>query len=345
MTRWRFEVPLFSRRDALRLGGLGAVGAVVGCESLDLPEVRLIDAWPPVSDTRDFYVQGAFGTPEDLDPETVTLEILDRGVAIGTLTPEAVRALVPRELEYTLQCIGATPRGLLINNAIWGGLPFTEVLEQLEIPVPADALEMVFRCADGYHTSIPATDLHGLSEETDTDEPIWLMWRMNGEPLNLDHGAPFRFLTPGRYGTKNPKWPESLDFVDTAHTGYWEDRGWSNEATYKTNTFVLAPPTMSVVGEGIVRILGSAFAGARQIESVEITTDGGSTWIAADIQYQPGGHIWTLWAYDWTLDGPGTYEIQARARDVLGGESTLEPDGTDRKSGFDGGMVVELTVT
>lgn len=344
MPRWTLTLPLFSRRDALRLGGASAIGLLAGCDSLELPPVETGESWPTVSPTRDFYVQSAFGTPE-LDAASLVLEILDRGQPVGTITPDDLEGLAAREREHTLQCIGSNPRVLYIDNAHWEGLPVREVLTELGIPVPEGALELVFRCFDDYHTSIPASDLDGLSPETGSDEPLWLVWRMNGEPLTLAHGAPFRFLTPGRYGTKNPKWPISLDFADEAHTGYWEGRGWSNAATYRTNSFVFGPPSMSEVEPGVVRVLGSAFAGPRDIERVEVTTDGGATWTEAQIDYQPGGHVWTLWSYDWTLDAPGVYELQARATDVDGGVTSLNPDGTDQRSGFDGGMVLELTVT
>ncbi len=343
MTHWKHDLRLFSRREALRLGA-GAVGLLAGCDSLDLPEVELEGVWPTVSPTENFYVQSAFGTPT-LDPATLSLEVLDRGQPVGAITLDALEALPARDREHTLQCIGGNARVLLIDNAQWLGLPLKEVLDALSIPVPDGALEIVFRCFDEYHTAIPASDLDGLSPGTGTDEPLWLVWRMNGELLTLDHGAPFRFLTPGRYGTKNPKWPISIDFVDEPHTGFWEERGWSNEATYRTNTLVLGPPTMSVVGEGTVRVLGSAFAGPRAIERVEVTIDGGLTWTDAAIDYQPGGHVWTLWSFDWTLPEPGTYELQARAFDADGGSSTLEPNGTHQGSGYDGGMVLELTVT
>lgn len=340
----RYSVRLFSRRDALKLGGLAAVGTTMGCEALDLPEVQLMDAWPPISSNADHYTEN-IGARPDLDPDTHIFEILDRGTVVGSIMLSDLLPLASREKEHTLQCIGATPRFLYIDNAVWEGLPFREVLTELGIPIPQDALEMVIRGADDYHTSLPATDLDGLSPETASDEPLWLVWRMNGELLNRAHGKPFRFLTPGRYGTKNPKWPESLDFVDEPHVGHWESRGWSNAATHRTNTLVLGPPSMSVVGEGTVRILGSAFAGPRWIEGVEITTDGGATWTPATIDYQPGGHIWTLWSFDWSLPEPGTYELQARAVDAEGRTSSLQPQGTDRHQGFDGGMVLELTVT
>lgn len=346
MRRHVLRLSLFDRREALKLGGLGAAGAALaGCDTLNLPELVPFDDWPPISDNADFYVQSAFGTPT-VDPSALVMEVFDRGDSIGSISLAALEGLEPRTIEHTLQCIGARPpRLLLIDNAEWGGLPVTEVFEGLGIPVPQDALEMVFQCADEYHTSIPATDLLGTSADTDSDEPLWLVWTMNGEPLPVRHGAPFRFLTPGRYGTKNPKWPLELDFVDEPYLGHWEERDWSNAATYRTNGMVLYPPSASPVGEGTVRILGSAFSGPRQIVSVECTTDDGVSWQPSEVTYQPGGHVWTLWAFDWEVPGPGTHYLQVRVMAEDGSESADDPSGTDRLQGYDGGMELELRVT
>ena len=136
------------------------------------------------------------------------------------------------------------------------------------IEVPEDAVEMVFFCADGYDVSIPITDL---------DTPMWLVWEMNGEPLFPAHGPPFRFLVPGRYGTKNPKWVERFEFSPIPHEGYWERRGWSNDATYKPNALTLSPSAYAVFGEGgAIRVQGSAFAGLDPVTLVEWTEDDGA---------------------------------------------------------------------
>ncbi len=314
----------------------------------------MLDRLPDIVPNEDFYIQSAFGTPE-VDPASHVLRILDGGSEVASIDRDYVESLLEREREHTLQCIGANPRFLFIGNALWGGLPFREILEDLGVAPDSSAQWMKITGADDYATGLPITDLEG----TDGADPMWLVWLMNGEPLPLAHGAPFRFLVPGRYGTKNPKWPREFDFVEDEFIGHWESRGWSQLATYQTNGLVLSPPTMAVVGAGTVRVLGSALSGHTPITSVEITTDGGSSWQEAEITYAPdlseslpdasdvhtGRHIWTTWSYDWMLDGPGDYTIQVRVTDGEGVVTDLDSTGTDRFNGYNAGMEISVKVS
>ena len=99
-----------------------------------------------------------------------------------------------------------------------GCLPLRELLDDLGVEIPESAVSQKWVCADGYHTGLPIGD-------TDT---MWAVWVMNDRELPPKHGAPLRLLTPGRYGTKNPKWPVELDFVDEPYLGYWEQRNWQS---------------------------------------------------------------------------------------------------------------------
>lgn len=344
------------RRRILKLSATGLAGAALlpACDHLVLPELNLLDQIPDILPSEDFYLQSAFGTP-DIDPETHIFRVLNEGTEVATIDQDYVQELSGRDREHTMQCIGANPRFLFIGNALWTGLPFTEILADLGVTPPASAEWMKITGADGYATGLPITDIEG----TDGADPLWLVWQMNGEPLSPSHGAPFRFLTPGRYGTKNPKWPTELDFVAEEFVGHWEERGWSQEATYKLNSMVLSPPSMAVVGAGSVAILGTAFAGHRAIASVEVNLNGGESWEPAELTYgpdlsatapdpsdrNPSRHIWTTWRYDWMLEEPGDYRIQVRATDVDGNVTSEDPNGTNPRSGYDAGMEIRITVT
>lgn len=346
MGRRKFQVriALFNRREALKLGTASFAGATLlpGCDLLSLPPLALPDSIPETSSNEDFYVQSAFGTPE-LDPDSHELVLRNLGQEVGRIDRATVNSLEARPIEHTLQCIGSHPGLLFIDNAIWSGLPFREVLNNLGITPAASAIEMKFQCADGYSTSIPSSDLDGDPEDPEA-RALWLVWQMNGEPLPAAHGAPFRFLTPGRYGTKNPKWPVELDWIDEPYLGYWEQSGWSNEATYRTCGFVLSPPHMAEIEEGTVQFLGAAFSGSAAITDVEVTTDGGDHWQAATVTYSPGPHIWTLWSHSWTPPGPGQYRLQVRVAADDGTMSHPNPFGTDRLGGYDGGMEIIIEV-
>ena len=359
-TRVRARVCLFDRREVLKMGAAAAVAgsagtSLVGCDTLALPEVHLLESLPGVVSNEDFYVQSAFGTP-DVDPDTHVMDIVgEDGTVLASIDKAFVLGLAAREREHTLQCIGANPRFLFIGNAVWAGLPFREILDELGVEVPADAEWMRITGADEYATGLPVTDLDG----TDGADPMWLVWLMNGEDIPPAHGHPFRFLVPGRYGTKNPKWPREVAFVRDEFVGHWESRGWSQLATYRTNGLVLSPPTMAVVGEGTIRVLGSAFSGHTQIDRVEVTTDGGESWVDATIAYNgdasdippdltdvaDGRHIWTTWQYDWVIPVPGDYSLQIRVTDETGRQTEMDPAGTDRFAGYNAGMAIELEVT
>ncbi|MCO4769989.1 MAG: molybdopterin-dependent oxidoreductase [Deltaproteobacteria bacterium] len=343
--RFTIQVPLFDRRFLLKAGGLAVAGAasgvaLPGCDTLSIPPPQDPGPLSGISDQSDFYIQSCCGTP-DVDPATHTMEIIDSGTGdlLGSIDQAFVRAIEePRLKEHTLQCIGSSPRFLFVDNAVWTGLPFVELLELAGIEVPEDAIEIVFFAADGYDTSIPISDL---------DAPIWLVWQMNGEELTAAHGAPFRFLVPGRYGTKNPKWVERLEFSPIAHIGYWERRNWSNEATYRPNALTLNPTAYAVFGEGgAVRVQGSAFAGLDAIAGVEWTRDDGVTWQQADITYSSeNDHTWTLWSFEFTPEGVGDYYVRTRVTTESGAMSEDSADGTDRLGGFNGGMEIRVVVT
>lgn len=343
--RFTITVPFFSRRDALKATGLVAAGAAAGatlpgCDTLEIPPPVDPGPLPGVVEQSDFYIQSCCGTP-DVDPETFVMEIVDAstGDTLGSMDKAFVDAVAePRVKEHTLQCIGSSPRFLFVSNAMWTGLPFLELLDIAGIEVPEDAIEMVFFCADGYDVSIPITDL---------DTPMWLVWEMNGEPLIPAHGPPFRFLVPGRYGTKNPKWVERFEFSPIPHEGYWERRGWSNDATYKPNALTLSPSAYAVFGEGgAIRVQGSAFAGLDPVTLVEWTQDDGATWQDAEITYaSENPHTWRLWSFEFTPEGPGDYFVRTRVTTESGSMSADTAEGTNRLEGFDGGMEIRVVVT
>ena len=339
-TRYVIPIALFDRRALLKAAGavLAGTAAGLGCDTLDIPPPIDPGPLPGISPQSSFYLQSCCGTPNiDPDAHVTTVVDGDTGDALATIDTTFVATLDGRQKEHTLQCIGSNARFLFVDNAMWTGLPFSEVLDALGVTVPADAVEMIFWCADGYDTSIPTTDL---------DTPIWLVWEMNEEPLTLAHGAPFRFLVPGRYGTKNPKWVDRLEFTSAPHVGFWEREGWSNEATYRPNALTLAPAAYAVVGNGTVRIQGSAFAGFDAITRIEWTDDDGATWQDAEITYaSENEHTWRLWSFDWTPPGPGTYATRTRVTTESGAMSADTPDGTNRLLGFDGGMEITLKVT
>jgi hypothetical protein len=277
----------------------------------------------------------------DVRPETHRTVVNHETVVLASFDLAFVEALEAREKEHTLQCIGAGPGNLAISNAIWSGLPLVEIFDALGIEIPDDAVGLRIIGADAnaytgehYHAGLPVTEL--------VEGPVWLVWRMNGEPIPPEHGAPYRLLVPGRYGVKNVKWPIEIAFVDTPHLSFWTPYGWDEEALYQPNALVVSPNDQVEVDAGTrVRFAGTAFAGSDPITTVEVSLDGGP-FEEARLDYAGGPDTWVLWSWDWTASR-GEHTLQVRCTSASGARSRPEADGTDPWHGYDGSMQIAVS--
>ncbi|MEK7848898.1 MAG: molybdopterin-dependent oxidoreductase, partial [Chloroflexota bacterium] len=144
-----------------------------------------------------------------------------------------------------------------------------------------------------------------------------LAHRMNGEPLTPPHGFPLRALVPGIYGMKNVKWLREIEVVDYDFQGFWQERGWSDQAVIKTISRLDLPGGGDYRAGEVATIGGVAFAGGRGISRVEVSTDDGRTWKPAQVRPALSPYTWVLWLQQWS-PAPGHYEILVRAADGLG---------------------------
>src|ERR671923_701921 len=233
---------------------------------------------------------------------------------------------MPSTSEYaTLECISDKIDGDLISTAYWKGVSLKSVLEKAQV-LP-EAIYIVFRCSDGYDVGIPLD--RGLMDGT------ILAYEMNGVPLPAEHGFPVRAIVPGLYGMMNAKWITDIELVDTVYEGFWQRRGWANNAKYQTHSKIIFPgdalrnrfeelSTNSVTVGSKSPIAGVAFAGDRGISKVEVSTDGGNTWQNTSIKDPISSNSWVLWALDWIPQNKGKYNIVVRATDKAGSIQTAE---------------------
>jgi hypothetical protein len=114
----------------------------------------------------------------------------------------------------------------------------------------------------------------------------------------------------------NAKWITDIEISDQVYLGYWQERGWSNDARIKT-TSIIYYPTGNVQAGGTTPIAGVAFAGDRGISKIEVSVDGGNTWNQATLRPPRSLYSWVLWAYEWTPT-VGTANIVVRATDGTG---------------------------
>jgi len=162
----------------------------------------------------------AIGRIPEIDIGEYSLAIMGLVRNPTTLTHEEIRDLPQASIYATLETISNPPGGRMIGNAIWTGVPFSSILEMAG--PKKGSLEVVFRCLDGYSTSI--------SIDEAMKDGVLLAYRVNGEPLSHTHGFPVRLVVPEKYGMKWPKWINEIEIVDYDYKGYWEMRGWSDYA-------------------------------------------------------------------------------------------------------------------
>lgn len=197
------------------------------------------------------------------------------------------------DLELTMCCISNPIGGDLIGNAIWTGLKFKDLMDK--VGVQPGAKWVTWEAQDGFYESVALRDA--------LEQDVMLAYNMNGEALNFKHGFPLRVIIPGRFGMKQPRWLTKITFTSEEKPGYWANRGWSKTAfiaplsriDYPTRGLVFKP------GE-LVKTRGIAAAGNKAITKVEVSTNGGDTWLEATLQPKRSKWAWTQWTLDWTAE-------------------------------------------
>ncbi len=285
-----------------------------------------------VTNNEDFY-SVYYNVPEvRIDVDAWRLRLFGNVETELSLSLEEIKSLPGVQEMRTLECISNPVGGDLISNAVWEGIRMADLLKMAG--VKPDTTELIVRGADDFHTAIPV--------DLARDERSVLVYNMNGEPLPVKNGAPLRALWPGRYGMKQPKWIVSIEAITNHHLGYWEQKGWSNDAFIRPNSQIERPKSGEQIPKAPYRIRGRAFAGSSGVARVEVSVDDGKTWHEATLtrvrtpDFQP--FVWTLWHWDWMAPSGPRATIQVRVTDgdgVMQGAgggrflSGVFPDGTD----------------
>jgi DMSO/TMAO reductase YedYZ molybdopterin-dependent catalytic subunit len=218
-----------------------------------------------------------------------------------------------------------------IGHAEWTGVRLRDLLQPAGLN--ANALEIVFEGADrGPEPDHPTPMFFSRSlpvaKALDPDTLIAL--RMNGDPLEPNHGAPLRLFVPGWYGVASVKWVRTMRVIDHAYPGYFQttkysiDRGAAGSKRRMplgpgvVKSEILSPAPNASLTPGQHRIAGIAWAGEERIAGVDVSTDGGKTWQLARINGLRQPYSWCRWEYDWTPTAEGQHTLMARAHTESG---------------------------
>ena len=236
-------------------------------------------------------------------------------------------ARATRKIRYTFECIGNQVGGQLIGNAEWHVIPLKELLSEVRGGF-AGAQSVMFNGLDDFYSS--------MSAERALDDRAFLALRMNGTPLPGAHGFPARVILPDLYGMKQPRWLRRIALQTTADTtSFWEKRGWAGEVPVKTMSRL--DPREDVTAGERAELTGIAFAGERGIAKVEVSLDGGASWVKCELVTPQTPSVWSLWRYEWNAPSPARHTLEVRATDGRGVMQTAQRQGPspDGASGYD----------
>jgi DMSO/TMAO reductase YedYZ molybdopterin-dependent catalytic subunit len=262
-----------------------------------------------------------------IDAQAWKLEVGGHVERSLSLTLADLQGMTQRTLTAFLECAGngrtrysPVPEGTPWRNdacgtAIWEGVSLGEVLDR--VGVRPGAVDLVAQGGD-----FPEMQ-RGLPLSVARDPDTLLVLRMNGEPLTVAHGAPVRLLTPGWAGIASTKWLVGLTVLDHAFAGYWNADNyvyWAEDGTalrpveeMGVKSVIASPQADDRLQPGAATVTGYAWSGYGEVMTVEVSTDGGETWQAANLE-RAGRRAWTRFSLPWRAT-PGEHVILARATD------------------------------
>jgi DMSO/TMAO reductase YedYZ molybdopterin-dependent catalytic subunit len=257
-----------------------------------------------------YYVSKNVYNDPSVQADSWHLDINGEGVEHPfSLSYDDLLAMPAVEQVTTLECISNIVGGNLMSTARWKGVQLADLLARAG--VKAGSTKVAFHAADQY------TDSIHLSKAL--DPMTLLVYQMNGEPLPQNHGFPARMIVPGIYGMKHCKWITRIEVVNYNFLGYWQQEGWNDDAVINLGARIDVPfPDASLPVNRQTYLAGVAFAGAKGVSAVDVSTDNGRTWQRATLKKPLGAVTWTLWELPWMPRSVDTYTLVARMIDLQG---------------------------
>src|SRR5207247_5088575 len=159
-------------------------------------------------------------------------------------------------------------------------------------------------------------------------ESSMLAYGQNGEAMRPSQGYPLRLINPGWEGNTNVKWLHSLKLTNQPYMARDETSKYSDlMPDGKARIFTYQMEAKSVItfpsggqtlpGNGLYGLTGLAWSGSGRIDRVEITTDGGKSWVDAELQEPRLPIAFTRFRLPWRCGGREAV-IASRATDESG---------------------------
>lgn len=164
-------------------------------------------------------------------------------------------------------------------------------------------------------------------------------YSMNGEDLPYLNGFPLRLVIPGHFSDSWVKMLSEITVFDEYQNSFFMDVAYTvpdNDcecvisgsdfeykrkpiAIMKVKSVIGYPTPGTVIKKGSrIKVTGIAFDQGKGIKEVMISTDGGKSWSATDLEKDYGRYAYRQWTFQWEPKAKGEYSIMVRAINRIG---------------------------
>jgi len=242
-----------------------------------------------------------------------------------------IRQMSSRQLTVTVECAGNGVGGGAVGTATWTGVCLRDLLAAAQFDPGVRCVRLVGADSGRIEASTPRIPYaRSIPLEKALDPNTLVAFEMNGAPLSPHHGFPVRVIVPGWYGMDSVKWLVGIEALDREDLSHFMAESYVSSRLLAVGTErhclgeirVKSQITKPLEGERLPRqataIRGLAWAGESQVRSVEVSWDGGKSWMPAELEGQAQPYAWVAWKRLWTPPASGLYTISARAIDNHG---------------------------
>jgi DMSO/TMAO reductase YedYZ molybdopterin-dependent catalytic subunit len=291
----------------------------------------------------EFYVRWHWAViPTEVDVNKFRLAVRGHVNEVLSLSLQQVLSLPRVELAAVNQCSGNS-RGFFqprvaggewangaMGNARWIGVRLKDVLDRAG--VKAGAVKVRFNGMDEPVVSDAPDFMKSLDIDHARDGEVMIAYEMNGGQLPLLNGFPLRLVVPGWYATYWVKMLNDIEVLDRPDDNYWTKTaytipdtphadmkpGESGVKMVPINRMVPRSFITNIKSGEIVQTAaptlarGIAFGGDSGVARVDLSSDGGKTWQAAQLGKDEGKYSFRPWEARFTLPAKGNYMLMVR---------------------------------
>ena len=287
-----------------------------------------------------------------ITPSSLHYVATHRGSFVPEIDPQAhrfmIHGMVDRPLIFTvdelkrlpsvsrvhfIECLGNRARGThstvqethgLTSCAEWTGVPLSLLLKEAGVQDQASWI-----VAEGAEEVKGASSIP-LGKALDD---CLVCYGQNGEAVRPQQGFPLRLIVPGFEGIYQTKYLRRIKVVDRYYMTYNDYGHIQPDPKVAALTHQLGPKSVitspsggqHLPAPGFYEITGLAWSGGGAIRGVEVSTDGGKSWKAAQLRSPAYPMAHTRFGFNWKWDGKECV-LMSRCTDEQG---TVQPTRAD----------------